>query len=491
MTEKTYFWDHGTGGDAVYSPYNAAEFNPYMFLPLTGGVTSEGYVIPDYLDNLWVRSAGDTAHSIVVYPGAALVNNYIYVSDETKAISVTRPLPGTSRRDLVVLQYKTTGGNPVIRVLIKEGGAVASNPSEPVLTQNSGTWEIALAAIYTDGDNTYLSDSFVQDRRRFLPTPAAKQHYGINNNLLRNSEWLVTSASSSAIDEWISIMLTSTHLFSPITSGGAAVGYGSGRGNWGIQGASVTGVEEYGIGQWVSVGGSQTFTLRGSWNTVSGLGGLITGIRGFTSNGQASSVYKEMAFVEGNSNSYEYQMTVTFPETDIVMLFVYFVATRYAVLGSTPQGNIGQPVLVPGFFPGDYRATHDIISLHKVVNDGSWSASAKSTGTTVIDLEVSFADRIRPYTRAIILRLRGRDSGSAAGAPYMQIKGYASPFVVVYGELSLEGVTNDVWRETYCIAPVDQIYWNTGTAGARFLINIVATGASTFDATVEIVGAIV
>lgn len=492
MTERSYFWASGVGGDASYSPYNAEEFNNYHFLPAGGEDTDTAYVVPAYLDDLTPVSTGVTSHSITIKSGAAILNNYLYVNDSAITIPITRPTTGYQRRDIVILRFSQADSKPKIRVAVLEGAEVVypgvltfDNPQEPTLTQTALTYEVALAGIYVNSVNSYVLEAYIDDRRKFLPTEHTKHIYGgFVGNLVRNSEFLHFSGEgvdNHAPDEWYVV----SSLGNTPRVGTTGV---TGR-DWYFYSETLLGTAGT-IAQFIRCAG-RTFTVWGKlYETFSDDECTII-LRGYRKNGQESSTSKTVTFIHNYPTSTtgtsvwtkEVQFTHTFPEDDIVLLQLSYYG----------NGNyFGKPTLVPGYYPTPQRAVQEIILSEYAVTDASWTATAKSTGTTTINLTASFSAKIKNHTKAVILRLRGRDSGSAGAASCaMNVQGYAAPFTALYGHLEISGVTNDVWRETYAIVPVDQIYFGTGTAGAQFRVNIVASGVGTFDATLEVVGVIV
>ncbi len=489
MTQRSYFWTDGVGGDAAYSPYNAEEFNQFHLIPVVGEDVDTAYVVPAYLDDLTPLSAGTTTHAITIKTGAAVLNNYLYVSDSSVTLPITRPTSGYQRRDIVVLRYSQVDGKPKIRLAVIEGAEVVypainnlDTPQEPVLTQTSAIYEVALAGVHVTSARTSIPDAYVDDRRKFLMTEHIKHLYGgLTGNLIRNSEFLHFSDEgtfNSSPDEWYVVDQTDVDLRTASLSTGRNYYYKHGGGlNAGT------------IAQIISVHGS-TFTLSGQLaKTISRYESTAV-LRGYRKNGSESYLSKSLTFIDNypttppaSAWNSDFQFTITFPEDDIEILVL-------SLYGEDTYYN--QLLLVPGYHPSPNRAVYEILASETTLPDASWTATAKSTGTTTIDLTASFSAKIKNHTKAVILRLRGRDSGSAAAAScYMNVQGYAAPFNSIYGHLEISGVTNDVWRETYAIVPVDQIYFGTGTAGARFRVNIVATGAGTFDATLEVAGIIV
>ena len=170
MTERSYFWPINPAvGDAVYSPYNAEEFNAWLLSYQTGNSTNLDaddviLVVPGYLDDLYIQTAGVGTHSVVVSAGAAIIHNCFYISDMSISLPIDVATAGYTRKDSVVLRWH----NQRVRVAVLKGAETTGVAVKPALTQTVGTWEVELAVIYVDGDVTYIQDKNIDDKRRFL-----------------------------------------------------------------------------------------------------------------------------------------------------------------------------------------------------------------------------------------------------------------------------------------------------------------------------------
>jgi hypothetical protein len=108
----------------------------------------------------------------------------------------------------------------------------------------------------------------------------------------------------------------------------------------------------------------------------------------------------------------------------------------------------------------------------------SWDGDAYSTkAKTLIDLSVVFG--VPAGIKAILVRLAARDSGSAAGTPYLYLAPNNSAGVVALG-VKLGGAPNDVWWDEYGICPCD--------ANGDVYYECAATGAGTLDLLIQIWG---
>lgn len=484
MTELSYLWDGTVTGDASIAPYNKEEFNFYMFRPsITENLENSVYVVPGYLQDLWVK--GTTAGSYVtIAPGAAIVGgNYLYVSDATVTLTVDQiETTDYFRYDYVILRVDVEA--QTVRLAIKKG-AETNDPAAlvpPTLTQDDFVREIAIAQIYRE-DNSIVWDDFVYDLREFATNYYnAIHHKRVNRNLAVNSEFMATSAMIVASgtyeipDAW-SLSGAAATLSSPLT--------GMSRG----QSIAVVGDggERY-LYQIIPIDPAiKTFTVKGIIKNTTG-GSTFqcsVGLYPTMIDGSAvSGVHKRQVYtsqVAGTET--EFQFTVTFDENSLFEAVTLRVGTIFPTTGTV---EVGQILVVQGYHPGPLREIHETIMFHERLDGTNWTATAKSSGTTLIDLITEFG--ILDRTRGVFVRVRARDSGSAGGSPSLAVEGYAAPYNVVYGTVELNGVTNDVYRESTFYVPVDIPVYDVYDYTPQLRAVVVASGAGTLDATLEIVG---
>ena len=477
MTEKSYFYQHGTGGDSAYSPYNRAEFNSFMMSRSIGN-ESGIFVIPGYLNDLKVNTGGTLVSSVSVSAGAALINGVLYETDTAITVNIPRTVSASAVRiDYIVLRVDYVA--QTVRVVRLEGDE-STTITAPDLTQMEGSiWEELIAWVYVDPttDTVALSDIF--DNRQFLMTPESLKTYD-KGNLLKNSEYMAFSGSGVATrspEYWTwgnaGTLVTSAPL-SPMTRG---------------RSVTLTGTT---LSQRVKVApGAKTFSIRLLFS--SGTGNLSVYFQGTRSNGLATTKYMQQYFREGIKTATNGNValgycteTITFEEDDIEYLQLNLASSGGAYI-------IGQVILVEGYHTGPIRQINETIMFQTAVTDASWSNTAKSTGTTAISLAASFGSGTIPAgTKAVIAKLRGRDSASAAtNATNMQVLGYSASYPVVYNTLSVGGVTNDKFMEQQCIIPVNQPVFDAATDVPQFRVTVNASGGNTFDATIQILGIII
>lgn len=480
MTERSYVWDGLVTGDATLAPYGKEEFNKFAHLSLISS-SLLNCVVPAYLHDLKVEPAGSYLLAVKVGSGASVFNNYVYELDTDTTLPIERPSTGYRRMDLVILRLyldQSDAKYQTVRLTILKGTEqlVGTPLVAPVLTQNAFVWEVALARVFVDNPATYtyIVEGNVHDLRQFAITDKSKALYDGSFNLVKNSEFMAYTGGGSATlypEGWYAggfTALASIARIEPQVRGQAmAVNTGT-------------------LAQIIPVSrNTKTFTLRclvsrTNVNTV-----LTIQLAGVKSDGSFTVKFlrRTLQFeYSSGPDIYDHKETFTFEDDDIDYLVLSFPCTNTA--------TISQAIVVPGYHPGPYREFHETIPFRTAVTDGSWSNTAKSSGTTTISLTASFGGIVLSKTRAIMLRVRGNDSGSGAGTPSLSIQGYVAPFNTVYGSLLLAGVTNDVKREMQVIVPVWNPLWYASATAPQFRAVVLASGAATFDATLEVVGII-
>lgn len=477
MTEVSYLWDGIITGDATEAPYDKAEFNEYIN-GIHSADTDDVLVIPGYLDDLEVTTSGGL--SVSIKSGAALIQNYLYINTENTAVSIEYPSSNTYRYDFIVLRLNKS--DQQVRVGVVKGTEVEDYTAleDPILTQTSAIWETPLAKIYLPGSSVNVQSKYIYDERIFAVTKFSQAVYS-QDNIIKNSE-LMAIDSSDMPEGWEYYTYLGIPVGTMTTQTAATKTDIMPRG----QTITLQGTKILLINNYLNIHNGDIFTLKGTFREETGNDSYIR----FTINTLSSAgailspVFRTIEYIRLEADD-EVQFTVTFKVEDADQYATGIQVQIYSPDGDT---SVGQLILVRGYHPGPFRQIREYIPFATEVTDASWSDTPASTGTTGIDFTIDFNAQIMPQTRAVLLRLRGRDSGSAAGAPYMDILGYFAPFNSEYGHLDLQGVTNDVYRENTCVAPVNQALWDGQDETPQLRIDLVATGAGTFDATVEVLG---
>lgn len=483
MTERSYLWDGLVTGDATLAPYDASEFNKYLNSWATA-YTNNALVVPGYLDSLEILAAGNSSYSSIrILAGAALVQNLLYVSDAEEFFNIASNLnTGYHRYDTLVLRQAFVDQSDgqeaqTVRLALVQGVESATfPPTATALVQDlTDIWETELARIYINSTSFIISAEYVQEKRNFLNT-FEDQPVRNQNNLIRNSEFIAFSgiASNQAPDAWDLVATPTTSgqtRRSPATRG-RAVGIGGSVGEGISQTISVTPTTKH-------------YSMLGVMRLTSGgTGGAATlTITGYRSNGLLDP--KSATFTIRNTGQDEtFRLTVHFQNDDVVRLLVKVVLSDVT---DAPTAIIGQLILVPGFNPGGFRYIHETIMCAQAVTDANWTDTAKSSGTTNLDLTATFGNLTLAYTRGVILLGWGRDSGSAgANDVYMRVS--SNPTGTIYGELQIGRAVADRRIARQFVVPVDDDFIINGTEIPSFRVVIGATGAGTFDATLRIVG---
>jgi hypothetical protein len=158
---------------------------------------------------------------------------------------------------------------------------------------------------------------------------------------------------------------------------------------------------------------------------------------------------------------------------------------------ATDDYKVGPIQLHNGFFSGGLQAQHEIVFMEQQITDAAWFVTAKSSGTTNIDLSASYSGVIPAYIKGLLLSVACKDSGSAASANCgLDIYSWDGVTAAKHGGVDLNGITNDKYRRGQIIVPITDYWKNGNIANWRFRIVVRATGAATLDAVVEIDGLI-
>lgn len=445
-------FDDSLGDASGVSPYTAEQLS--LFLKNIGDFVIAEYHPASYEDPLAVYAEPLTLGNgqIGILAGKAIVKGALY--ENTAATTMNIDAAVNNRVDRIVLRFSSA--NHTVRLtLIK--GAEAANPSIPALTAN----DFALAWVYvTAGFNpatTDIVEEDVHDERIIWNTGDSSYHYS-TINLLPNSEYIGYSqpaAGNVAPEGWRLTAVAPTSILSAtrptVQPRGRGIRIQSGGANRGMR------TQLRLTDGW--------YTLRCTVNVTSG------GARIHLSDGIADKL--EDIKITGSNKDVLIRLRVTSGEAQLY-------------IEGTSAGDdfiVSQIVISQGFHPGYYRHQHELIMLDTALTDAVWTATAKSTGTTLIDMSASFGSILTTgmSIRGVILRLRARDSGSSGAlcGLYTAVD-TATPLSI----LELSRMPNDDTFETIGFAPM------IGGLGITFYLGVTATGAGTLDATVEIIGII-
>ncbi len=463
MTQDSGLWDHFGGGDADtavvwQSKYSAIERADW-FSKLLQSNSAHAFVVPDYGNELKVVADSPVSLDVIVRSGALEFRGWMYENTDDEVLTLAAANGSNPRLDRIVARLTPPWTEQKIRVAVITG-TPAATPSLPALTQTADIYEIDLAWVWVATSATTIAQTRIWDQREFAAN-LYEMLIGGQENLIKNSEFL-------GLDNGWTIVKG--------PAGFAAKPAQMERGRpYQIVG---TGVIAPSFSQTMRVKASTSYAIRALVYVDAGTDWTFTVT---TNSGAPATATLDVTRVATWLEIKVYYTT----EADATTLTLSFGSPTPS---GARTGTAGQWLVMQGHVTGPFRAFHEVIPFEKKITDSSWSATAKSTGNTVITLSASFGvidgttvgAAITNGVRGLLVRIQGNDSGSAAGAAKMDIRG-GNAGTAVLMRLQLDGVPDDKVRsQNGTIALLDN--------DLRFNIDITATGAGTFDATLEIVG---
>lgn len=434
------------------------------------------YVIPNYLNNLEVVTASPTVGAVLVKSGAAFCSPvgaattdgvYFYTNDSDVSVAITSA--ANNRIDRIVLR------NSRVTKIIGVEGAV---PAMPALSAG----DLALAWIYVpsgyNAATTAITDSWIQDERMFSLSGSEPIDYN-KHNIMHNFEFMAYArggVTTSPPEMW-KLSGAAITTCGPFTTINTTRNFSNRS-----QGITMTNTPNNGIFTTIPLPnkGARTYTLRfchqktDSTTSTMEISSRILG-------GAASST-KTVTLYRINGDPIQdcivrYTTTSTATAIDIKL---YSAAATVV--------NISPILITEGLCTTyNFPRKTEILFMDRVLQDASWNATAKSSGTTAINLNTSFGANIRRGTIAIIATIKANDSGSAATATNSLFLGAKGNYSTAIGETTHVGlIPNDYLRSQVGYIPID---YNTATIPISAIVT--ASGVGTLDATLEIVGIII
>ncbi len=120
-------------------------------------------VLPDELDELEVY-ADSSGMQVKVKSGQAWMEGHFYESDAEETLAIAAADASNPRIDRVVVRLDRVANTIALAVVT---GTAAASPSAPALTQNSSTWELALAQVSVSAGATSIAAGDVTDERSY------------------------------------------------------------------------------------------------------------------------------------------------------------------------------------------------------------------------------------------------------------------------------------------------------------------------------------
>lgn len=464
MSLSTYFWDGLTTGDATQAPYSSAEFALFLSGLLTAEVSGYGYIIPTGFTAFKTAPSAPAAMSVVSKLGIIWVDGRLYREPSDETLTIAASDPANPRIDRIIIRVNKTA-QTIRRAVLT--GTPAASPTKPTLTNSATIVEVPLAYIWVAATVTTIVQEEIHDERTFLPNFEEIRQFVHQDNLIINSEHMAFSALSTvpgAIaspqppDYWEKLGAPTS--YTSVTKHG-----GMSRGR--AVRITAAGAND-GMQQVISVRGSDFYSIKISLQASAGDVGVIQ----ITTNSAApNTITRYRRF-----NAQEDEIIYYFTESDATLLYV-----KIMCLNATDVVDVGQVLVVRGKEPGAYRQIHETLIFRHPVGDASWNLTAKSSGTTTIDLDADFQALIPDGVRSVVVNITANDSGSAAGTARLTVISMVGGTGTAFGVI-LDGVANDKQRRTQ-----GQVGLNEGN---QFDVLVTATGVGTLDASMTVIGVI-
>ena len=180
MTERSYFWDGTTIGDADQAPYQAE-----LFADLLGKMHTnrQNFV----LSGLAVTTSAGMVIDIQL--GFALVGGYFFTSTDSVLPTVPPNATGLPRIDRVIVRINKNTEMGEILVL---QGTPNIAPAPAPISSDPNLLDLPLASIYVPSGLAAVLDKHIWDERLFYITysVSASMLQYTNDNLMPNSEFM-------------------------------------------------------------------------------------------------------------------------------------------------------------------------------------------------------------------------------------------------------------------------------------------------------------
>lgn len=419
-----------------------------------------------------------TVGKVDVTPGAALVKGIMFVSDALEELDIASNASGNPRIDSIILQRDLVA--QTVRLVVS-AGTPAATPAKPAIDTVN---EIEVAWVWVedgyDDTTDIIGEEEIHDERIFKYS-GPSQPIGTRDNLLSNAEYIgiANNAVSNAIAGWKLNTVGALSGTNATTFRGVYLTFSSATNNEGIETTTTLNLVH-----------DDTILVTLFGNIFRATSGVVSiKIYSVNTSTGASTLLRTKYFRPANAsiNSFYIREPITTQENAIRIRF----DTESAA--AVDAFNLGELSLTLGHLP-TLAYNHEVIWLDEPMTDAAWTSTAKSTGTTTISLATAdFGSIFRPYMHGVILRVRCRDSGSAAAATtsaQLQFYHYTQPTAIpdiTYAPaiVSAAGRPNDSWEENVVVVPLD-----ASSPDARFRVYADATGAGTLDATIQVIGVI-
>ncbi len=476
MTETSYFWNGTVNRDAKNAPYSSEAFHGLINRVIsTDGV----YVLPDNANMLECTTDGAT-RSVDINTGAALVYGRYYKNTASKNLILDTNPTSYPRWDRVVLVMDEDA--QTIRLQIVKGASAKIPELPPCTTCGIALplWKIYLPAGYATVD-----DEYIFDERAFAHNVVSQNNYS-TDNLVPDSQFM--GALYNYAPNWIAT-------YNIVTGVTGITAYGTERFSTARQGRAlkVTMIDE-----------TQTYTLP---IVVHENDTVPTTMRVLLKQNTVMEPTITWASVAKKIPRYTGEFELIIRASDTGTLDLVITAETGSSSDEPTIVELAEPTVAIGYIPA--TITYEQEEYVILENPGygyagginlsafTYSSNSNSTKTTTLystDIITSLghADEVLgpvTGTKALIVLLGGRDSGSAAAAtPYVAIR---TP--TLNGQdivVRLGGVGNDIWNYEQGILYLEEENF-TGENAFKLEVDLVATGAGTLDYTIQLIGVII
>ncbi len=453
---------------------SADEFNR-AYMALLDNYT--GFLLPNYWNNLEVITADPAVGAVYVKSGAAFLTGIgaagpgnFYTNDAQVTVAITSSA-GNNRIDRIVLRAAR-----ITKIIGVEG----ATPAMPALTAG----DIPLAWIYIpsgyNAATTIIQPYYIHDERMFAISGGEPVYFKNDMNIMHNYEnmmfsrggltttppemWKIAAGGAPTLCAPTTLIFTSRNF--PNRCNGIALTCNATTG-------ITTTVPLPSYGGTYTIRFCKQVTTANTYNIVIQsriLAGGVSSAKTITlSRVSGDPVMDEIIHYTADSTADALDITITSNGAGAALSISPIIITQ----GLCTTYN----------FP----RKSEILTTDRVLQDASWTATAKSTGTTVINLNASFGGNVRRGTIAVIVRLTANDSGSAAGTASLVLGPATGPYSLTTSLVidNVTSITNDFVRTVVGYVPIS---YNTLAVPIR--AQHTATGAGTLDATIEIIGII-
>ena len=189
MTEKSYFWNGASHGDAQEAPYSAQLYSDLLSLVHTSKIP---VVFDEYATADGFLVTPNAGMVIDIAAGKALIGG-TYVSLAAGQKTIPNNTSGMDRIDRIVVRVDVANKTATIAI---KNGMPAIVPIFPTLVQGT-VYEMSLARIYVPNGLAAVTTSHIIDEREIMESSTNRFNYA-NENILPNSEFMASAGTGGS-----------------------------------------------------------------------------------------------------------------------------------------------------------------------------------------------------------------------------------------------------------------------------------------------------